>query len=554
MDFFFFPENGPVSGIDSCSPRFVMPELDAQPSTAWSPLRYEVFRALWIAAIVSNIGAWMQNVAGAWLMTSLSSSPVLITLMQTATSLPVFLVVLPAGALADIVDRRKVLLFTQGWMCLSAAGLSVLELVGATTPWSLLGFTFSLGLGAAMNMPVWQAIMPELVPRTELASAVSLNAVAFNIARALGPALGGAIVAFAGSGPVFLLNAMSFLGVIAVIYRWDRSPRKGPIPSEHVISAIRTGARYTLHAPELRAVLFRCVIFIACASALWALMPVVARHELDLSSRGFGALFGCVGAGALVGAAILPRLRETFSADFLARGATIIFALVVLALGYVRNVGVLYGAMIVGGVAWMAAMSTLTVAAQTAAPAWARARSLAFYTLSFQGSMALSSVMWGAIAEREGDSIALLCASIGLVLGVVAAAGWPLTDEAALDLRPSMHWPEPSVMISPDPDEGPVMVMVEYRIDASKETEFKSAMHALARIRRRDGATRWGLFRDLAQPNRYVETYLADSWAEHLRQHTRVTMADRAAEDLVRSFLIDDKPPEVSHFLSEDNR
>ncbi len=529
-----------------------MPESDAHASTAWSPLRFHVFRSLWIAAIVSNVGTWMQNVAGAWLMTSLSQSPVLVTLMQTATSLPVFLVVLPAGALADIVDRRRVLLFTQGWMCLSAAGLGVLSFVGAISPWSLLGFTFSLGLGAAMNMPVWQAIMPELVPRVELAAAVSLNGVAFNIARALGPALGGAVVAFAGPGPVFLLNALSFFGVILVIFKWERKPRKASAPSEHVIGAIRTGARYTVHAPELRAVLFRCVIFIACASALWALMPVVARHKLGLGSKGFGALFGCVGVGALVGAAILPRLREAFPADSLAKLATVVFAFVVLAMGYVRNVPVLYAAMVVGGVAWMAAMSTLTVAAQTAAPAWARARSLAFYTLAFQGSMALSSVTWGAIAEREGDSIALLCASVGLVLGIAAAVRWPLGDEATLDLRPSMHWPEPSVMISPDPDEGPVLVIIEYRIDVNKEEEFKSAMHALARIRRRDGARRWGLFRDLAEPNRYVETYLADSWAEHLRQHTRVTMADRSAEDLVKSCLVDDRPPTVSHLLSED--
>lgn len=530
-----------------------MPEQNSFPATAWSPLRYHAFRALWMAAIVSNVGTWMQNVAGVWLMTSLSQSPVMITLMQTATSLPVFLVVLPAGALADIVDRRRVLLFTQAWMCVSAAGLAVLTLIGEADPWSLLGFTSSLGLGAAMNMPAWQAIIPELVPRKELSSAVSLNAVAFNIARALGPALGGAIVAVAGPGPVFLLNAVSFVGVILVIYGWDQRTGDRSAPSEHVIGAIRTGTLYTLNAPELRAVLLRCVLFITCGSALWALLPVVARHELGLGSSGFGALFGCIGVGALVGAVILPRMREMFSSDLLVKGGTAAFALVILAMAYVRNVGLLYAAMVAGGIAWIATMSTLTVTAQSVAPAWARARSLAFYTLAFQGGMALSSVLWGAIAEHDGVSIALSCASLGLVLGLAGASRWPLAEGAALDLRPSMHWPEPSVTMAPDLEDGPVLVTIEYRVDVNRSKDFVAAVHAIARIRRRDGARRWGVYRDLSDPGRYIETYIADSWAEHLRQHARITVADRVVEDHLRSFVTE-KPPVVSHFIYEYSR
>ncbi len=473
--------------------------------------------------------------------------------MQTATSLPVFLVVLPSGALADIIDRRGMLLFTQAWMCAAAAGLSVLTLTGVTTPWALLSFTFALGLGSAMNMPVWQAVIPELVPRPELPAAVALNGVAFNIARATGPALGGVIVAIAGPGAVFLLNAASFLGVIAVVYRWNRSARERSLPAEHVIAAIRTGIRYTVHAPELRAVLARVLAFIFCSSALWALMPVVARHDLGLGSGGFGGLLGCIGAGALSGAVILPKLRRSTSTDGLVRAGTVGMAMVILGLAFLRNTVLLYAVMVVGGIAWMATMANLTVAAQTAAPSWVRARALGFYVLAFQGGMAVASAMWGAVAEHSGNSFALVCASIGLAIGLVASVKWPLQSGAALDLRPSLHWPEPTVMLEPDPEQGPVLVTVEYHVDAANADEFVSAVYALGNIRQRDGARRWGLFRDLADPSRYIETFILDSWVEHLRQHGRVTVADRLAEDRVRALQLGDGPPAVSHFIYEGN-
>jgi len=526
-----------------------MSEIDAQVVSAWSPLRHAVFRSLWTAAVFSNLGTWMQNMAGVWLMTSLTSSPVMIALMQTATSLPVFLVVLPSGALADIVDRRKMLLFTQGWMCAAAAGLSALTLLGATTPWPLLAFTFALGLGSAMNMPVWQALIPGLVSREELPYAVALNGVAFNIARAVGPALGGILVAMAGPGPVFLLNAVSFTGVIAVIYRWDRPPQKSPLPAEHVVGAIRAGTRYAVHSPELRAVLARCLIFIASGSALWALMPVVARQELELGSTGFGALFGCIGMGALIGAAILPRLRQQGSTDSVVMAGTAVWAGTILVLALVRNVGFVYAAMMAGGAAWMATMASLTVSAQTAAPSWVQARALGFYTLAFQGSMAVSSAIWGIIAEHGGNSLALVAAAVASLIGLSAAARWRLKPDTDLDLRPSRHWPEHSVTTPLDPEDGPVLVTVEYRIDLKDAIEFVSAVHALAKIRRRDGARQWGLFRDLADPSRYVETFIVESWVEHLRQHARVTVADRAVEDRVRAFHVGETPPVVSHLI-----
>ncbi|HTY24652.1 MAG TPA: MFS transporter [Desulfomonilaceae bacterium] len=521
--------------------------------SAWSPLHQAVFRSLWLAAIVSNIGTWMQNVAGLWLMTSLTSSPVMVALMQTATSLPVFLVVLPSAALADIIDRKRMLLFTQGWMCVAAAGLSALTFMGTTTPWALLAFTFALGLGSAMNMPIWQAIIPGLVRRSELPAAVALNSVAFNIARAVGPALGGAVVAAAGPGPVFLLNAASFIGVIAVVYRWENSAPKNSLPAEHMIAAIKTGARYTLHAPALQAVLVRCLAFIVCSSSLWALMPLMARHELGLGSVGFGWLFGCIGTGALLGAALLPRFRKAASTDQLVNAASVVLAVVILLLALIRNIEILYVAMVAAGIAWMTAMSNLTVSAQTSTPSWVQARALGFYTLAFQGGMAISSVMWGAIAERGGNSFSLSCASIALMLGLVFSLKWRLGAISDLDLRPSSHWPDPDLMVEPEPDEGPVYVALEYRIDPSNADKFVKAVHDLSRIRRRDGAVQWSLFRDLGDSGRYIEIFKVESWAEHLRQHSRVTVSDRAAERRVRAFHIGDKPPVVSHFISQQN-
>ncbi len=491
----------------------------------------------------------MQNVAGVWMMTSLSHSPIMVSLMQTATSLPVFLVVLPAGAIADIIDRRQMLLFTQAWMTVAAAGLSLVTYMGATTPWMLLSFTFALGAGAAMNMPIWQTVVPRLVPRKELPQAVALNSVAFNIARAVGPALGGVVVALSGPELVFLLNAISFLGVIAVIYRWDSSRRENQLPAEHVISAIRAGTRYMTHAPELRSALIRCCIFVTFGSALWALMPLVARHELGMNARGYGILVGFFGTGALSGAITLPKMRKRMSMDTLLTVATVSFAIVTFALAYLRIHILLYVVMLAGGMSWVTVMSSLNVAAQTSAASWVQSRALGFFVLAFQGLMGVSSVLWGTIAEFGSNSLSLLFAGIGLLCGLLGAFIWPLKGLKDLDLRPSLHWSEPLAAVTLDPDDGPVLIMLDYRIDLEKAAEFTTALYELKRVRHRDGARRWGLYNDIADPGRYLETFIVESWAEHARQHARFTMGDREIEDRVRSFHIGPEPPIVSHFI-----
>ncbi len=519
--------------------------------SAWSPLANTLFRWLWVAAVASNIGTWMQNVGAEWLMTSIAPSPMMVALMQTAEMTPLFLLALPAGALADVLDRRRLLLFTQGWMLLAATALAVLTLLGLTGAWTLLSLTFSLGLGAALNAPAWQAIVPELVPREELAAAVSLNSVAFNIARALGPALGGVVVALFGPWAVFLLNAFSFLGIMLVLYRWQREPSESVLPTERVVGAMRAGLRYVRHSPELRTVLLRTGIFVISASALWAMLPLIARKELGLSAVSYGVLLGGLGAGAVLAAFILPTLRRLVSINMLAACATVAFALVTLTLAYVRVMPLLVAAMVVGGVAWMSLMSSFNVSVQTVVPAWVRARALAIYLLVFFGGLACGSAIWGAVATRLGTSRALLSAACAMMLTLLAALRYRLMAGESLDLNPSLHWSEPTVVSEPHPEDGPVLVTVEYLIDPGRAEGFHEAMREMRRILRRDGAMRWGLFNDQAEPGRYLETFLVESWAEHMRQHARVTNADRAIQDRARSFHLGPEPPVVTHLIAE---
>jgi MFS family permease len=518
-------------------------------ASTWSPLRQLLFRALWLASVASNIGTWMQNVGAAWLMTSLAPSPTMVALVQAATSLPVFLVGLPAGAIADLVDRRRLLLATQGWMLAAASVLGVLTFLDAITPWSLLTLTFALGLGAAMNAPAWQAIIPELVGDAELRGAVTLNGVGYNVARAVGPALGGIVVATLGSGAVFILNACSFLGVMVVLYRWPRTVNVSALPAEDVFGAMRAGVRYVRHAPAVQAVLLRTGAFIFGGSALWALLPLVARDELALDATGYGVILGCLGAVAVAGGLYLPRLERWLSTDALLAGAIALFAVATAGPVYARHIALLCVVMIAGGVAWIAIMSTFNVAAQVTVPAWVRARALAVYGIVSQGGMALGSAFWGLVAERVSLSTTLLLAGATLAVGIVTTLRYRLRLDEEIDFSPSQHWPEPILSMHPEPDAGPVLVTVEYMIDAARAQEFATAMRGVRLQRLRDGAYRWGLYNDSATPTRFLETFVVESWAEHLRQHERVTVADKETEDVVRAFHIGAAPPAISHLI-----
>jgi MFS family permease len=482
-------------------------------------------------------------------MTSLSSSPVMVALMQTATSLPIFLLALPAGALADVVDRRRLLLFTQGWMLVAAAVLGLLTLFGMTRPWVLLTLTFLLGLGAATNAPAWQAIVSELVPRSELSAAVALNSVGFNAARAIGPALGGLLVAVAGAGAVFLLNAVSFLGVMVVLFYWQRPVHQSLVPAERIIGAVRTGIRYVHYAPALHAVLIRSSLFIVFGTAFWALLPLLVRFNLKLGPAGYGMLLGFFGGGAIAGAAVLPRFKQKVSIDNLAALSTVLFAIELLILAFVHNLIVICMAVLIGGAAWLILLSSFNTIVQTVVPSWVRGRALAVYLFVFFGGMAVGSTIWGAVAAHVGTEIALLCAALGLLASLLATRSYALPLSDGLNLEPSMDWPAPIVIGDLRPEDGPVLVMIEYSIDPARSESFASAMRTVGQVRKRDGAIRWGLFTDTANPGRYIETFIVESWAEHLRQHERVSVADRKIFDHIHAFNIGDKPPVVSHFI-----
>jgi MFS family permease len=398
-----------------------------------APLREPLFRSLWVAAVVSYTGTWMQNVGAGWLMTQLTMSPLMVGLVQAAMTVPVFLVILPAGALADLADRRRFLLITQGWMVLASALLGIFTRLGYVTPWILLLFTFLLGLGAVMNDPAWQAITPEIVSGQQHAQAVALNSVGFNVARAVGPALGGLVIAAAGSGFAFLLNAASFFGVIFFLYRWKR-PHFEHLETGRVTDALLTGLRYVRGAPAVRSILIRTGAFSVAASSLLALLPILAR---PYGATGYGLLLGSFGLGALAGAAVLPRLRRRLSVDGVVAFAILIFAAMTFAAGRAQSFAWLSLIMFASGPAWIGILACLNVAAQTMSPSWLRARALSMYLLVLQGGMALGSTVWGALATRVGVPPALLCSAVALVVGLFAVRHHRLTSRQ-LEFSPSV--------------------------------------------------------------------------------------------------------------------
>lgn len=521
-------------------------------NSTWSPLQRPMFRALWIATIASNVGTWMQNVGASWLMTTLSPSPLIVAMVQSATSLPMFLLALPAGALADIVDRRMLLLITQVWMLAAAAALSAATYAGALGPGLLLLLTFILGVGNAMNGPAWQAAVTDLVAPQELGAAVTLNSAAFNLARAVGPALGGFVLARTGAGTVFLLNALSFIGVLVVLFRCKSTPKKNILPAERLVGAMRAGVRYVRYAPPVQAVLARTSAFILFGSAIWALLPLVVKNKLGLGPSAYGQLLGAIGAGALIGAVTLPKLKRIATVDGLVFSASGVFAAATIGSGLLRNFAFIFILMLLAGVAWMTALSSLSVAARMAAPVWVQARSLAIYLLVFQGGIALGSLGWGAVAGRWGVSSTLVVAGVGLIAGTATKFVFPLQSGESFDLRPSADWPEPNASAGLEKENGPALVTVEYRIDSSNREDFVRAMAEMGRVRRRDGALQWDLLVDATDSGRFFEEFIVESWLEHLRQHERVTVSDRPLHEYVRSLHNSPEPPRITHYVSAE--
>jgi MFS family permease len=522
----------------------------AEPVAMTAPLRRRVFRALWIASVASNVGTWMQEVGAAWLMTSLSASPLHVTLIQAGSSVPMFLLAVPSGALADIVDRRRMLLATQAWMLLAATALGVVTLAGHVTPAILLLVTCAMGFGVALNGPAWQAVISELVPREELPAAVALNSVGFNLARAVGPAVGGLVVAAAGPGATFLLNAVSFLGTVFVLYGWERQPTSTPLAAERLAGAMRGGLRYVRYQPELRAVMMRAGGFMFFAIALMALLPLLARGELGRGPTGYGVMLGCLGLGAVTGAVVLGRVRRRVGAERLVLIGCLVFALACIGVAHLRIFPLVCVLMWIAGNCWLMLLSSFHVAAQGSVAGWVLARALSIYLLAFSGSMALGSLAWGALANRVGSPWALTTAALGVVVTAPLLARFRLPTFEGRDFSPTKFSPAPRFDLSHD--RGPVMVTVRYAIAAADRAVFRTLMRDMELVRRRSGAVGWALYEDPADPELMLEVFMVDSWVEHLRQHERATRTDAALRDRIRALHRGAAPPAVSHLLAVD--
>jgi predicted MFS family arabinose efflux permease len=502
------------------------------------------------AQFVSNVGSWMQTVGAQELMLTLTTSATLVALIQTAAGLPVVLLAVPAGAIGDLVDRRRLLIASQSFMLLAAALLAGLALAGLITPLLLLGLIFAVGVGQTLTSPTWQTLQPELVAPEDRTQAIALGAVNQNLSRAIGPAIGGALYAATSAGALFVVNAVSFVPVIGAVTRWRSSTRAASaVAPEHVIGAIRAGARYVAGSPALRVILLRAGMFMLFANSIWALLPLLAHTRLHLGSGGYGLLLAGVGIGAVLGAAGLPRLRARIRAGGLLTTGTVIFAAVTLALAYVR-VGVLAGvALVVGGVAWIVVLSTLNSQYQSTLPAWAKARGMSYYLVVFQGGGALGSAAFGVLAQDAGLTAALLAAAVGLALVALAGLWLPFKPISPEDLLAAGDWPDPH-LIAATATVGPVLVTVEYRPRPGRERDLVKALHAGRYARRRTGATSWRAWRNAADPGHILEQFVVGSWEEHLRQHERVSLRDQQRLDEIQAMTDPSHPPTVTHWLA----
>ena len=528
----------------------MQPELTTSPEdSALAPLRRPGFRAAWTALAGSQLVIWMNTVGAVTVIAALSDSPTLIALVQTANSVPAVLLALVMGSMADIVDRRRFAIASQSWMLLSVAALAVLTLGDVITPALALGLTFALGAGMATTFVIYQALTQDFVPRAELLSAVALNGVAINLARAIGPALAGLIIAALSAGALFAVEAGLLLVIVGVVAFRVRPPGPTRASGERFAPAVRAGIRFVRFSPPVRTVLLRGAAFSVSASALWALLPVAALGRLGLSESSFGLLMGCVGAGAIAGASLLPRLRRRLAFDRMIALASLGLAGGLIALAYMPWAELVAFTLVLTGACWLTVLSSLNTSAQRVAPGWVRARTLAAFQLVMQGGLALGSVTWGLVTGAASVEAALTIAAAGLAAGVVVARRWALADADGRDTTPAGVWSDPTVHFEPRPDDGPVLITVEYEIDMADAECFVRAMEELGRIRRRDGAYRWGLYGDLERPGVYLETFVVDSWSEHLRQHERLTVADLELTRLTKSFHRGEGPPTVRHML-----
>lgn len=522
-----------------------MSEDQPSDSAAPSPLRIPVFRAVWIASLASNFGSLIQSVGASWMMVSLSGSPTHVALVQASNALPIMLLALVAGAIADNLDRRVVMLVSQTAMLIVSVLLAIVAALGWMTPWLLLAFTFLIGCGSALNGPAWQASVGDMVPRAAVPSAVTLNSMGFNIARSVGPAIGGAIVAAAGAAAAFLINALSYVGLIAVLMRWRPELPPRLLPRETIGAAMAAGVRYIAMSPGLRLVMLRAMLFGLAASSLQALMPLVARDVVAGGPLTYGLLLGAFGIGAVGGALSSGRLRKRFSTEWIVRGATLAVAFGGTLTAFSLWLPLTMAALAIAGAGWVLALSSFSVSVQLGAPRWVVARALALYQTTAFGGMAIGSWGFGALAEGFGVDDALLCAAGLQLLGLAVGFLKPLPEFSQHNLDPLGQWTQPDTAIPVENRSGPIVITIEYRIRPEDVIAFLNVMHERRRIRMRDGARNWTLLRDLGDDSLWIERYHVPTWLDYVRHNQRRTQADRANSHAIRALHGGDWPPVV---------
>jgi predicted MFS family arabinose efflux permease len=517
--------------------------------STWAPLRNGVFRALWLAVLVSNVATWMQTVGAQWLLVNQPHASILVALVQTADYLPDMLFGIVGGVLADTFDRRRLMMAVQAFLVVAGVALAALTFAGQMPPALLLTFTFLIGSSSVLVVPAYQSLVPELVPRSQLHSASALSSISINLARAVGPAIAGVVIARAGVGAVFALNAVMYLVFLAVLVTWHPPSGSTPKIAEGFVSAVRAGGRYIRYTPVVRRILWRSALFLVPASALWSLLPLVAIQRLGLGADGYGLLLGVLGAGAIAGAVVLPRIRARFSINALLAASGIVYAAVLAAVVLIASPGAILIALVPAGVAWIAFLSTINAELQLFLPAWVRGRGLSIYQMVLFGAQGFGALVWGFVAAPLGIVPTFLIAAAAMLAGVATIRIWPIIDTSGMDRTSVEYWREPSLAVDTDPQDGPVVVNTVYTVEPDRERAFLRAMANVRLSRLRTGATQWGLFRDGEEPNHFVELYVVPSWEEHMRQHSeRLTRTDQQYEQEAEAFTA--APEETSHLIA----
>jgi len=518
----------------------------------WIALRHAPFRGLWQSGAAYFMGNAMQAMAAAWIMVELTGSAFLAALVQTAVFLPMFLLALPAGVLADTTDRRRLILISLAVQAVTATLIACLVMIGFIGANSLLFLIFVAGSCTAMLSPAYSSAIGDSVPRVELPQAIIAVAIAYNAARALGPALAGVVFAHLGAGWIFAIAVATTLAMMYGIRRWP--PRPHPpsrLPAERLWGGMLSALRFARHSRMILSQLVRTVAYSGSGSALWALLPIIGQRQLGLGADGFGLLMGCLGTGAVGAGLVIGRLRASAGLERLVRVGCIVFA-VVMVIAALSSMRILvYVSLVFGGAAWMAVMSTFNTATQTSAPPWVRARATALHTVCALGSFAIGSAFWGALSSLLGLPTALIGAALCMTGGMLLARPFPLRMGEATDVKQAAPWEDLFVAEEPEPEAGPVAVEIGYRIRPEETAAFLDAVSLLRSPRRRDGATVWRLYRDLGDPTRYVERFLVTSWADYLHQRARSTEADHELERVVRGFLQEGEVVTTQHYIAE---